>query len=84
MEGGLSLGRLLLLLLETVALALLGPSVPLRRPGSHLPATDEEYLALLLPCTLVALLVAVAAGYEYIAKPLKTAGWATGWWGSLR
>lgn len=74
-EAGLTPGqvvrRLLLLLLGAVAMSLLGPFVPLRRPGSHIPATSEEYLAQLLPCSVVALLVAVAAGYEYIAKPLK-------------
>lgn len=63
--------RVFLIGLGAVVVALLGPFVPSRRSGSHLPATVEEYALHLVPCTLIALLLAVAAGYEYIAKPLK-------------
>ncbi|MDO7849842.1 hypothetical protein Q5H92_26010 [Hymenobacter sp. M29] len=63
--------RVTLLIMGAVVVALLGPFVPSHRLGTHLPATMEEYLVQLLPCSLIALLLAVAAGYEYIGKPLK-------------
>jgi hypothetical protein len=65
------LGRLLLVLLGALAVTLLGPLVPSHRPNVHLLATGEEYIAQLVPCSVVALLLALGAGYEYIAKPLR-------------